>query len=129
MSQKPPSYKDLEIVKNEYLDKDFSIKIEIPGIEGISITRAKFAQYTPEYRNQFQFNITNGFIADLNMKMGYKNIFTIPLAVDFNKYNIIPDPDILNRYSNDGWSNWLFVGRISPNKKQEDLIKIFYYYQ
>lgn len=49
--------------------------IEIPAMEGIEITRAKFADYTEEYPNQFQFNISNGFIADLNMIMSYKNIF------------------------------------------------------
>ncbi|MDP6570352.1 MAG: hypothetical protein QGF57_03840, partial [Candidatus Marinimicrobia bacterium] len=51
------------------------LAIDIPAMEGISITRAKFADYTETYPNQFKFNITNGFIADLLMKMSYKNIF------------------------------------------------------
>tara|TARA_B100000686_G_C16769952_1_gene964402 strand:+ start:610 stop:2154 length:1545 start_codon:yes stop_codon:yes gene_type:complete len=60
---------------------------------------------------------------------GYENVSSIPLAIDFSKYDVDPDPEILHKYSGDGWVNWLFVGRISPNKKQEDLIKCFYYYQ
>ncbi len=51
------------------------LAIDIPAMAGISITRAKFADYTETYPNQFKFNITNGFIADLLMKMSYKNIF------------------------------------------------------
>ena len=44
-------------------------------MDGISITQAKFAKTSTEYPNQFQMNITNGFIADLDMTMIYKNIF------------------------------------------------------
>jgi hypothetical protein len=51
------------------------IAIGIPSMQGISITKAKFAVYHPEYPNQFQLNITNGFIADLNMTMNFNNIF------------------------------------------------------
>ena len=62
-------------------------------------------------------------------EMGYENVHTIPLSVDFSKYKVDPDPKTLDIYSDDEWINWLFVGRISPNKKHEDLIKCFYYYQ
>ena len=72
--------------------------------------------------------VSNYNTSELN-SMGYKNTHTIPLAVDFEKYNVTADSDTLHRYRDDNWTNWLFVGRICPNKKQEDLIKIFYYYQ
>ena len=62
-------------------------------------------------------------------EMGYRNVRTIPLSVDFSKYEIEPDPAVLALYPNKSWANWLFVGRLSPNKKQEDLIRNFYYYQ
>src|SRR5690606_3919553 len=35
----------------------------------------------------------------------------------------------VERFSKDGYTNLLFVGRIAPNKKQDDIIKIFYYYK
>lgn len=28
----------------------------------------------------------------------------------------------------DGWANWLFVGRLAPNKRQDDIIRTFMYY-
>jgi len=43
-------------------------------------------------------------------------------------YQEDPDPDTMEDYS-DGATNILFVGRISPNKKQEDTLRAFAYYQ
>ena len=39
-----------------------------------------------------------------------------------------PDPAILSTYG-DGAVNWIFVGRVAPNKKLEDVIKAFFYYR
>lgn len=35
----------------------------------------------------------------------------------------------MSRYADDGYTNILFTGRIAPNKKQEDIIRMFYQYQ
>lgn len=59
---------------------------------------------------------------------GYSWCGVLPLLVDFQDYEKSPDPRIINTYS-DGKTNILFVGRIAPNKKQEDIIKTFYYYK
>ena len=44
-------------------------------MQGIEITRAKFAQSDEEYPNSFILDITNGFINNLNMIMSFENIF------------------------------------------------------
>jgi len=60
---------------------------------------------------------------------GYKcNINVVPIPIDFNAYKINPNFSIINRYRDDDYINIIFVGRISPNKKQEDIIKTFYYF-
>lgn len=51
-----------------------------------------------------------------------------PVLVNFRDYRKVPDRYIINRYS-DGWTNIIFVGRIAPNKKQEDVIRTFYCYK
>lgn len=58
---------------------------------------------------------------------GYTDTGVLPILLDFTAY---PDPcmETLERFSN-GWTNVLFVGRISPNKAYEDIIKTFYYYK
>lgn len=62
--------------------------------------------------------------------MGYdKNKVTVfPILIDFDDFLQDPDEKIRNKYS-DEWVNILFVGRIAPNKKQEDIIRIFTYYK
>ena len=62
--------------------------------------------------------------------MGYKcDMFVRPILIPFEDYEKEPDEDIIKQYSDDGYTNIVFVGRIAPNKKQEDLIKTFAYYK
>jgi len=51
-----------------------------------------------------------------------------PVLIPFRNYRKAPDQYIINKYS-DGWTNIIFVGRIAPNKKQEDVIRTFYCYK
>lgn len=63
------------------------------------------------------------------MDAGYRcEIKTIPILIPFEDYGQPPDQTVINKYKDDH-VNILFVGRIAPNKKQEDVIKTFYYYQ
>ena len=48
----------------------------------------------------------------------------LPIAVDPARWNMPPDPDLMEQLQ-DGRTNILFVGRIAPNKKQDDLIHAF----
>ena len=63
-------------------------------------------------------------------RMGYTcPLHTIPIIMGFDDYKKPADPKILNKYSKSrGITNIVFVGRIAPNKKHEDLILDFYYY-
>lgn len=62
-------------------------------------------------------------------KMGYNcPMFVRPILIPFEDYEKEPDRNIIEKYS-DGYVNIVFVGRISPNKKQEDVIKAFSYYK
>lgn len=60
------------------------------------------------------------------LSMGYAcPIDVCPILIPFEDYDQAPDPKVLDLYRNDGYTNLLFVGRISPNKKQEDVIAAF----
>ena len=61
------------------------------------------------------------------LELGYKNVEVIPVLISFEDYKKEPDSKILHKYK-DNKVNILFVGRIAPNKMQEDVIKSFYYY-
>ncbi|MBE6853423.1 MAG: glycosyltransferase family 4 protein [Ruminococcus sp.] len=51
-----------------------------------------------------------------------------PILIPFDDYKKAPDEAIIKKYC-DGYVNIIFVGRIAPNKKQEDVIRAFNYYK
>lgn len=59
-------------------------------------------------------------------KIGFKNTGVLPIILDFNIYGQEPNKKIC--FDQDDWINIIFVGRLAPHKMQEDIIKIFYYY-
>lgn len=59
---------------------------------------------------------------------GYPPAAVFPLMLDFGKLGGAPDRGLLGRFA-DGKTNILFVGRCAPNKKIEDVITAFAYYQ
>ena len=59
---------------------------------------------------------------------GFKNTYVLPLTVDWSGMDGKPDRRILRRYLNRG-EILLFVGRLVPNKKIDDLLKAFYYFK
>lgn len=60
--------------------------------------------------------------------IGFKNTSVLPILVDFNKYNKVTIRGAIHKYGENS-VNFLFVGRYVPNKKIEDVIKIFYFYK
>ena len=59
---------------------------------------------------------------------GFREARVFPLYVDLAKYER-PANEFVRRLFRDGRTNILFVGRIAPNKKIEDLIKVTFYYK
>jgi glycosyltransferase involved in cell wall biosynthesis len=60
-------------------------------------------------------------------KMGFSPTTVLPILIDFDTYHRF-NITLVQKYTDD-YVNILFVGRISPNKKQENILKIFYYYK
>ena len=55
---------------------------------------------------------------------GFSNVEVLPLSIDPDKWEIEADVDLM-RTLQDGRTNVLFVGRLAPNKKQDDLLRAF----
>jgi len=60
--------------------------------------------------------------------LGYRNTHVFPLFVDFGKY-ARPESALLRDLYRDDRTNILFVGRIAPNKRIENLVKTMFYYK
>ena len=61
-------------------------------------------------------------------ELGYQNTRVFPLFVDFEKYDR-PQSSFIYDLFNDDRTNILFVGRIVPNKRIDELIKVVFYYK
>ncbi|MBR5682046.1 MAG: glycosyltransferase [Ruminococcus sp.] len=63
------------------------------------------------------------------VKRGYTCPIDVrPILIKFEDYRQAPDEATVKKFS-DGKKNLVFVGRIAPNKKQENVIKAFYCYK
>jgi glycosyltransferase involved in cell wall biosynthesis len=61
-------------------------------------------------------------------QLGYPNTGVLPLLLNLDKFDSPEDPVVSQIYDNGKWTI-LFVGRIIPNKKFEDVIKVFTFYK
>jgi glycosyltransferase involved in cell wall biosynthesis len=60
--------------------------------------------------------------------LGFARTGVLPVVPDFSHLAGIPDWKVASRFD-DEWTNLLFVGRIIPNKRIEDLVRIFHAYR
>jgi glycosyltransferase involved in cell wall biosynthesis len=67
------------------------------------------------------------FNAEELRNCGFCNPTVLPIAVDPAKWDVPADSELLEQLQ-DGRTNILFVGRIAPNKKQDDLVRAFELY-
>ena len=60
--------------------------------------------------------------------LGFRTTGVLPVVPDFTHLEGPPDDRITRAYD-DGWVNILFVGRVIPNKRIEDLLRFFHAYK
>lgn len=64
------------------------------------------------------------------LNMNYRcPIDVLPVLIAFQDYQKEPDTGVIERYKSLNGHNILFVGRVVPNKKYEDVISAFYMYK
>lgn len=61
--------------------------------------------------------------------MGFTNTGVFPIAIDVDRIRYAPPRPALEAVLDDGLHNFLFVGRIAPNKKIEDHIRLAEFYK
>lgn len=62
------------------------------------------------------------------VRLGLAPVESLPPLFDGSIARTEPDAGLLKTYR-DGWVNLLFVGRIAPNKRQDDLLRLLAVYQ
>jgi glycosyltransferase involved in cell wall biosynthesis len=59
--------------------------------------------------------------------LGFPRTGVLPVVPDFSHLDLPPNAFVAQQFDDD-WTNILFVGRVIPNKKIEDLIRFFHAY-
>ena len=60
--------------------------------------------------------------------LGFAPTGVLPVVPGFSHLDVTPSPLVADRFD-DAWTNVLFVGRVIPNKKFEDVISAFHVYR
>jgi L-malate glycosyltransferase len=60
--------------------------------------------------------------------LGFRRTGVLPIYLDFRRYREAPNP-VLRAMLDDGLTNLLFVGRLAPNKRPEDLVRLAAYWR
>jgi glycosyltransferase involved in cell wall biosynthesis len=60
--------------------------------------------------------------------LGFTRTGVLPVVPDFTHLDVAPDRALAGGFD-DGWTNVMFVGRVIPNKKFEDVIRAFHVYR
>ena len=63
------------------------------------------------------------------VELGFSNTAVFPIAVDFNRIRRAPRRPVVETLFSDGLVNFLYVGRIVPNKKIEDYVRLAEHYK
>jgi glycosyltransferase involved in cell wall biosynthesis len=61
-------------------------------------------------------------------ELGFTKTGVLPVVPDFSHLDVEPDSRVADAYD-DEWTNILFVGRVIPNKRPDDIIRFFHAYQ
>lgn len=61
-------------------------------------------------------------------ELGFPHVRTVPIMMDEERLSVKPDRGFLKKFD-DGRTNILFVGRIAPNKRQDEIVRAFCAYQ
>jgi len=98
--------------------------------EGINQDAAESSRFgrmqLDKLKNKTSLTFTHSeFSADELRKLGFTSVSVIPYLCDFSHLGKINDRIIKKHES---FANILFVGRITPHKKIENIIKVFAYY-
>jgi len=96
----------------------------------------EFVKFTNEGRNHlnrlkdsFDMSIADSeYNAQELRGLSFRNVFVFPIMINFEEYSKPFNKPYYNLL-NDERKNIIFIGRISPNKKIEDLIKVLFFYK
>ncbi|MBN2055195.1 glycosyltransferase family 4 protein, partial [bacterium] len=71
----------------------------------------------------------SAFNCEIMHGLGYEHTEVLPIIADLDRFDTPPNKLVTAMHGGNGGPVFLFVGRITPNKRHEDIIRAFAYYQ
>lgn len=94
-------------------------ELSIQGLRGMVSLRKTFHYCLADSKFNRENLLDAGYTCPIDVR---------PVLIPFEDYARMPDQETLKRFR-DGRTNLIFVGRISPNKRQENVIRAFSCYK
>ena len=96
----------------------------------VALSRAKDELESLRDRVELALADSDYLRAELD-QLGFGRTETLPILLDFSRYDIAPNRELMDRLQagKRGVGDILFVGRLAPNKRQENLVKAFAVYR
>ena len=91
-----------------------------------AVGRQQLQELSDADRIDLAIGVSDYNAADLRTS-GFSRVITLPLPVNFDRLSVAPDSLMLERYA-DCSALFLTVGRVAPNKRLEDFLRIAAYY-
>ncbi|HMK98059.1 MAG TPA: glycosyltransferase [Acidimicrobiales bacterium] len=107
----------------------FFARWEPPIAEAMHKARDELAMLAPSTAMSFADSAYNE--AEL-LELGYRSTMVCPILVDLADYHLPPEPRTLDRLQHrreHSGAQWLFVGRMAPNKCQHEVVGAFAVYR
>ena len=82
------------------------------------------------WKDEFEYVITSSeYSKQVLVEAGYEKsrIFVLPISVRFDHLKLTPDEDVMRKNKDN--TSIVFMGRVYPNKKHEDVIRAFSVYK
>ncbi len=96
-----------------------SVELCVSGLKGMVRLRNSFDYCLADSAFNKENLLDAGYCCPIDVR---------PILIPFSDYQRTPDRAALDRFQ-DGRTNIIFVGRISPNKRQENVIRAFFHYK
>ena len=116
------------LVYHNVTPPEFFTGINAHAAAGARLGRRRLADLAP------RIDLAIG-VSDYNTRelvaAGFAPAATVPILIDWSRFAVPPDQTVLNAWSgpDSAGTKLLFVGRIAPNKRQDELIRMLAYYR
>jgi L-malate glycosyltransferase len=115
----------LILIYHNITPAEFFVDVDTVWMQRMLLGRQQLRRLQPSTR----LGLADSFYNEEELRAsGYQETGVLPIVVEESEYNLPNNEGLVARYQ-DGGPNLLFVGKVAPHKKQEDLVKLLYYYR